>query len=207
METIEPNNTEQNDSSSMAGGDSQPPVSHPEDVFPTQDSPLPGETPPALVCPHCYKEHTVGTLYCPVTGKPLAAAPLPSMQPQQAPMPAPVPNIPQQYPGAGQPQYPPPYNPNYPVRPPRDRNLALVLEILPGLFGILGIGWIYSGKTGTGLAWLIGYLVWVGIAIVAAVLSGALACFCTVPVNLLCVGISAYSLNNYMKSNPQLFGA
>ncbi len=82
-----------------------------------------------------------------------------------------------------------------------------MLEILPGLFGILGIGWIYSGKTGTGIAWLIGYLIWVGIAILAAVFSGTLACFCTVPINLVCVGISAYSLNNYVKNNPQLFGA
>jgi TM2 domain-containing membrane protein YozV len=151
-------------------------------------------------------------LYCPMTGRPLAGMPAMSVQPFATPPPAPPSNyVPAQFPPqpvyAPPPQPPqPPYNPYYPQRPAKDRNLALVLEIVAGLFGILGIGWIYSGKTSTGLIWLIGYLVWVGIAVIAAALSGGLACLCTVPVNLVCVGISAYNLNNYTKSDPQTFG-
>jgi len=36
-------------------------------------------------------------------------------------------------------------------RPLKDRNIALILEILPGLFGLVGFGWIYSNKTDTGI--------------------------------------------------------
>ena len=163
-----------------------------------------------IICPFCQQEHTKGVLFCPVTGKSLSAATeLESMQPDQGFSP-PTPTqgyVPQQ-PPYSIPNQPPinPYPAYAPTRPAKDRNIALVLEILPGLFGILGIGWIYSGKTGTGLAWLIGYLVWSGIAITAAVLSGFTLCFCTVPINLICVGISAFALNSYTKNNPQLFG-
>jgi TM2 domain-containing membrane protein YozV len=162
------------------------------------------------VCPHCQQEHPVGTQYCPVTGKPLAPAASTAGSPGGGFNPPSSHNYPPQQPqypyASQQPYYPPPY-PAYPAtRSPKDRNTALVLEILPGLFGILGIGWIYSGKTGTGIAWLIGYLIWVGIVITAAVLTGFMACFCTVPINLICVGISASTLNTYTKSNPHLFG-
>jgi TM2 domain-containing membrane protein YozV len=176
---------------------------------PSVQEPIP---PPTLVCPHCQQEHPVGTQYCPVTGKPLAPASstagsssaqgfTPQSQPSYPPSQV-------QYPGAyQQPYYPQPYPGYAQPRSTKDRNIALVLEILPGLFGILGIGWIYSGKTGTGIAWLIGYLIWTGIVITAAVLTGFMACFCTVPINLICVGISAYSLNSFTKENPHLFGS
>jgi hypothetical protein len=82
----------------------------------------------------------------------------------------------------------------------------MVLEILPGLFGFLGFGWIYSGNTSTGVAWLIGMLVWDVIAIIVAVISGSLACICTVPISLVLIAISASSLSKYTKAHPQLFG-
>jgi hypothetical protein len=163
-----------------------------------------------LVCPHCQQEHAIGTLFCPATGKSLSAEPVIEELPQVQEVPAPTPSqgyVPQPPPtsNSNQPPYYPP--PAYAApRPSKDRNIALVLEILPGLFGILGIGWIYSGKVGTGIAWLIGYLIWVGIAVTVSILTGFIACFCTVPINLICVGISAYALNSYTKNNPQIFG-
>ncbi len=42
----------------------------------------------------------------------------------------------------------------------KDRSLAIILEVVPGLVGFLGIGWIYSGYTNIGVAWLLGFLVW-----------------------------------------------
>jgi len=184
--------------------------------LPQTETPLQSPSSPAnLVCPHCQQEHPAGSKFCPDTGRPIQPESQPStnqttpdaVQQGQAYIPPPQPP----YPGTSQrpydqQTYPPPIPPYYQPRPPKDRNTALVLEILPGLFGILGIGWIYSGKTSTGIAWLIGYLVWVAIAIIAAVITGSMACFCTVPINLICVGISAYYLNSYAKSNPQLFG-
>lgn len=96
--------------------------------------------------------------------------------------------------------------PQYQSRPLKDRNMALVLEILPGLFGLYGFGWIYSGNSGLGITLLIGGIIWAIIVVVAAVLTASAACFCTVPVNIVAVALSAISLNNYTKSHPELFG-
>jgi TM2 domain-containing membrane protein YozV len=218
METIEPNedqfhstSSDQEDQPSSPRSQEQPPIQEIQSSI-SESSVQEFTQPPALVCPHCSQEHHPGTQYCPLTGKPLEyESPPVGIQPAQgytSPISQgysqPQPGYPR---GDQQPYYSPSYPTPYPVRPPKDRNIAILLEILPGLFGILGIGWIYSGKTSTGLAWLIGYLVWVVIVVVAAIISGFMACFCTVPINLVCVGISAYNLNNYTKSNPQLFGS
>ena len=167
----------------------------------SQNSISESEPSSTIICPFCHQEHAIGTLFCPVTGKSLSEE---NVQSEQGNPPAPIQEFTSQPPA-----YPSPsqgINYPYPPRPPKDRSIAIILEILPGLFGILGIGWIYSGKTGVGLAWLIGYLIWSIIAVTAAVLTGFLACFCTVPVNLVCVGISTLALNSYIKNNPQLFG-
>ena len=100
-----------------------------------------------------------------------------------------------------------PSNPqNYVPRPPKDKSVALILEILPGLFGLLGFGWIYSGQTTMGIFWLVGMLVWGIIAITIVVLSGGFGCFCTVPVNIVLIAVSAMLLNNHIKDHPELFG-
>lgn len=116
------------------------------------------------------------------------ASPAPGYSPQATP---------------GQPYYPPGY-----IRPKsaKDRGLALVLEIVPDLFGIYGIGWIYSGNSSTGVAWLIGGLVWDVIAIIIAAVTGGIALFCTIPVNILLTALSATSLNTYTKNHPEIFG-
>lgn len=102
-----------------------------------------------------------------------------------------------------QPYYPPqqPYQ-----RPPKDRSLALVLEILPGLFGFLGFGWIYAGNTSAGIGWLIGYLVWtIFAAVLDAVTAGIFLCV-HVPVTILFLVLSPVNLNKYMKTRPDIFG-
>lgn len=98
-----------------------------------------------------------------------------------------------------------PYD-DYAFRPQKDRGIALVLEILPGLFGLLGFGWIYSGNTAAGVLWLIGVLVWDFIALVIVALTSGLACCCTVPVNLTLIAVSSFLLNAYTKQHPELFG-
>lgn len=100
----------------------------------------------------------------------------------------------------------PGYVPQYASRPPKDRNVAIILEILPGLFGLYGFGWIYSGNTGTGIMLLVGGLIWAVIVVIAATITASVACFCTVPVNLIAVAVSATMLNNYTKNHPELFG-
>jgi TM2 domain-containing membrane protein YozV len=104
------------------------------------------------------------------------------------------------------PPYPTPspmyVQPNYPTK---DRSTVTILEVIPGLFGILGIGWLYAGNTGAGLAWLIGTIVWDVIAVILATLSVGLGCFCVLPVNVVLLLVSVMSLNNYTKARPDLF--
>lgn len=103
-------------------------------------------------------------------------------------------------------QFPARYPLYYTMRPPKDRSIALILEILPGLFGFLGFGWIYSGNTAAGIAILIGFLLWDAIAIIITLVAGGFACICTVPISLAFIAVSASILNSYTKRNPQLFG-
>ena len=104
--------------------------------------------------------------------------------------------------GAQSTVYPYPFQ----TRPPKDLSIAMVLEILPGLFGLYGFGWIYSGNSSVGILLLVGGLVWGVIAVVTLILTAGFACFCTIPINILAVTFSSMSLNNYMKEHPELFG-
>jgi TM2 domain-containing membrane protein YozV len=90
-------------------------------------------------------------------------------------------------------------------KPVKEKSTAFILEILLGLFGISGIGWIYAGQTGTGVAFLIGMLVWMVIAGVVGVLTVGVGCVCTVPINLVIVGVSTMMLNQHMQRNPDQF--
>jgi hypothetical protein len=92
-------------------------------------------------------------------------------------------------------------------RPAKDRSIAIILEILPGLFGFLGFGWIYSGNTSKGVGWLVSVLIWDFLAFFIVALTGGLGCFFTVPVNLVLVAVSASSLNSYVREHPELFGS
>ncbi len=87
----------------------------------------------------------------------------------------------------------------------KDRSVALILEILPGLFGFLGIGWIYAGNVTVGVLALVGYLLFLGFELLVIVFTGGLAACCLLPLNLVAVAVSALLLNNYMKERPEQF--
>lgn len=60
----------------------------------------------------------------------------------------------------------------------KDPNTGLVLELLPGLFGFLGIGHIWAGEVALGVGLLIGY--WVAgamLAVLTLLTLGLLFCF------------------------------
>lgn len=134
-----------------------------------------------------------------------APEPQPAQETPSPPQPVPYPAQGGQYPQQPQPYQPPP-GPYYAPKPPKDRSIAIILEILPGLFGFLGFGWIYAGNVGTGIAWLVGMLVWTGIATILAVLTVGISLFCTLPVSIGLLAISAVTLNSYTKNHPELFG-
>ena len=78
-----------------------------------------------------------------------------------------------------------------------------MLEAIPGLFGIRGMGWIYAGCTRRGFWLLGGVLLWnLGEAVLIAATSGA-ACCITMPLNLIMVGTSMGFLINHIHQNPQ----
>lgn len=184
---------------------------------------------PPQQCPYCGHALRPTAKFCAKCGANLKqdATPHPPAQPDPAPTP-PTHKSPQLYqpPDSYQPpktavspdsqleQPPKPYNPyppqqsgpSYPSRPLKDRSLAIILEILPGLFGFLGFGWIYSGNTSTGAIILIGFLFWSFLTGFIAVLTVGFSLLCTLPLSLLAIILSSVSLNNYTKNQPDLFG-
>lgn len=91
-------------------------------------------------------------------------------------------------------------------RPRKDRSLALILEIFPGLFGFFGIGWIYSGNALTGVLLLIGMFFWEFLAFFFIFVTFGLGALCIVPFNLIVLALSAFFLNGYTGRRRDLFG-
>ena len=97
-----------------------------------------------------------------------------------------------------------------PAKPTPSKGTALVLEVLPAIFGIFGIGWIYSGRTQTGIILLIagfifiwgGYIaIFLGSTVLTAITFGlgsvAYCLVCLVPfVQILGAAASTFALNN-----------
>jgi len=99
------------------------------------------------------------------------------------------------------PNYPPPYQ--QPTANNPDPNIAVVLEIL-GVIGIMGIGRIYSGQTGLGIAMLISWFIFVwgsyliillGASFFTAITFGlgflSYCCLCIIPMMQIAVPIAS----------------
>ncbi len=90
-------------------------------------------------------------------------------------------------------------------RPPKDRMIAVILEISFGLGGIAGVGWMYGGNMNTGLVLLLGVLAWDCLVAAIAAFTGGLSCLCTVPINLGVAAFSAARLNAFARAHPETF--
>lgn len=86
-------------------------------------------------------------------------------------------------------------------QPTKDKAIAYVLEIL-----LLGLGWIYAGETGTGIAILVSWII-VGlvIGITIDLATGGFGCLCTVPLAILAYVLSLTQLSKYIKARPHIF--
>lgn len=185
-----------------------------------------------IKCPACATENADGSNFCVACGTDFnatttdqrlrtdsVAPPSPSTPPLTSPsveMPreyldAPPPPPPKPYPPP--PMYPPPSQPGYTspsfptTRPSKDRTLALVLEIVGGVFGLPGIGWLYSGQIVPGLIILGAMLAVNLVGLVIAVFTVGISLCCSVPLNLAVAGVSTYRLHNHTRQNPETFGA
>jgi hypothetical protein len=171
-----------------------------------------------ITCPNCSSSNPDGAQVCLSCGAPLVEAtglPATQMPPPQAdeiPEPSPFASA---EPAGSVPTNSPvtPVSASESARPSKvdfaaskkDRSLAIVLEVVPGLFGLLGIGWIYSGFTGAGLAWLVGLLLWNMIALGIGIFTAGIGCLCTLPVNLVVLIASVIALNSQIQNHSEQF--
>ena len=92
------------------------------------------------------------------------------------------------------------------AKPPKDRSIAIILELLPGFFALLGIGWIYAGETTTGIIVLVADFVCnIIFAIIGAATIGISFCL-TIPLQLAAIALSTYLLHQHTKKRPDIFG-
>jgi TM2 domain-containing membrane protein YozV len=92
---------------------------------------------------------------------------------------------------------------NYPPQPtiaPKDPNTAFLIELVGGLFGFLGLGYFYIGRTNDGVVRLIIFLLYnimayVIIVVGASLTVGILGCICA-PIQLaIQLGVAFWSAN------------
>jgi hypothetical protein len=95
------------------------------------------------------------------------------------------------------------YTPVQPmVAPKRNGGAAIVVEVIAGLFGFFGVGWLMSGFTTTGLFLLIGGIIWLVVGFLLSVVSlvaGGFGFPCMVVVDVIVAIVSAVVLNNRLK--------
>ena len=135
------------------------------------DASLAGQT---VACPHCG-----GHVQMPAARSSVAPRPKPS-GPTCSACDAPVDADAEKCPYCGEslaaeapviptPHAPPPL-PEVPQRPAKSPGLATLLELAFGLFGVFGIGHFYAGSVFTGLLFMVGYWLLVGINVALCVL-------------------------------------
>ncbi len=181
-----------------------------------------------IICPNCSATNPDDAQVCLSCGAPLVeGAGLPASQPVPAaedeiPEPSPFVTSEPVISETVTPEPPEPIDANLPVAhvtmndlirssavdsasTKKDRSLAIILEVVPGLFGFLGFGWIYSGFTGAGIAWLVGFLLWNLIALVICVFTAGIGCLCTLPINLVVLIASVIALNSQIQKHSEQF--
>lgn len=80
--------------------------------------------------------------------------------------------------------------------PRSNSGVAIVLEVIAGLFGFFGIGWLISGYTTTGLLLLVGGIIWDVVGGLLSVTTLGFGFLCMGVVNIIVVVVSAIALNN-----------
>ena len=83
----------------------------------------------------------------------------------------------------------------------KDPTTGLLIELIPGFFGFMGVGWLWAGETAIGIALLLGF--WVFLAVEIALMF-VLIGFCLLPVNLIAPIASAILLQRRLKERQAL---
>lgn len=77
--------------------------------------------------------------------------------------------------------------------------LAIILEVVAGLFGLYGIGWLIAGFHDTGVKVLVGGLIWWLVAILISVFTLGFGLVCIWPVDLIIMIVSVVNLSSRLK--------
>ncbi len=88
------------------------------------------------------------------------------------------------------------------AKPMPDPSTAFVLELVLGLFGFLGIGWVYAGRTTLGLVMLVGWWVIVIGGLGGSFVTGGLGCCLWLPVHVGAPIVSALLVRSEIEKNP-----
>lgn len=98
------------------------------------------------------------------------------------------------------PGYQPPPQPYYPPPPPDNTDtVALILEIVFGLFGIMGMGWLYAGNILTAVLVFIGFMIFVLVEAALIALTGGICGCLALPVNIGIAVFSATRVREYVR--------
>jgi hypothetical protein len=86
----------------------------------------------------------------------------------------------------------------------KDPFLALVFEVVGGFFGFPGIGWMYAGRVGRGLVFLVGYwlLDW-ALGVALSILTLGLWCTVWPAQNLIVGAISGFAVYRWLEKSRQ----
>lgn len=81
-----------------------------------------------------------------------------------------------------------------------DDTIAMLVEIVFGLFGMLGLGWLYAGNLAVGIAAFVGFYILVMVELVLVTGTLGLAACLIVPVNLVAVIFSGFKVRDYVRN-------
>ena len=90
-----------------------------------------------------------------------------------------------------------------------DPNTAFIIELIGGFFGLLGIGYLYAGKTQDGILrlviWLIyNVIVWTGILALSAIIIGVVCIPLQLVVQIAAPIWSAYELKKQLLADQEV---
>jgi TM2 domain-containing membrane protein YozV len=89
------------------------------------------------------------------------------------------------------------------VKAAKDPSTALLIEMVGAFFGLMGLGWLYAGYTNRGVILL---LVWLGVVIVAAIVTaltaGIFACL-WLPVQIAAAVVSGLMVKQAVEQDTQ----
>ncbi len=82
-------------------------------------------------------------------------------------------------------------------------NTALILEIIFGIFGLLGIGHVYTNRTALGIGLMVGWWIYIVIAATISSLTLGIAACIFVPLSLVIPIISGVQARTYARQNVE----